>query len=140
VGNVIALRVQPQRPMLVAGVGFVLAATQPLIIALGHTVPVIAAGELLAGVAVAFAFGQWETSLGREIPPHALARVTSLDYFATAGVMPLGFALVGPVAALAGTRTAMVAAGLAVMALCAAALAVPDVRNLRRRATPASAG
>jgi MFS family permease len=139
VGNVIALRVQPQRPMLVAGVGFVFAATQPLIIALGHTVPVIAAGELLAGIAVSFAFGQWETSLGREIPPHALARVTSLDYFATAGVMPLGFALVGPAAALAGTRTAMVASGLVVMTLCAAALAVPDVRNLRRRTASAPA-
>jgi MFS family permease len=140
VGNVVALRVQPSRPMLVAAVGFVFAATQPLIVALGGTVPVIAGGELLAGIAVSFAFGQWETTLGREIPVHALARVTSLDYFTTAGAMPLGYALVGPVAALAGTRPTMVACGLVVMALCAAAATVPDVRRLRRRLAPAPAG
>jgi hypothetical protein len=133
VGNVIALRVQPQRPMFVAAVAFVFAATQPIIVAVGGSVPVIAGLEVLAGIAVAFGFGQWETTLGREIPPHALARVTSLDYFSTAGVMPLGFAVVGPVAALAGTAPAMVASGLVVMALCAAAVTVPDVRALRRR-------
>jgi MFS family permease len=136
-GNLVALRVQPSRPMLVAAVGFVFAATQPMIVALGGTVPVIAGGELLAGIAVSFGFGQWETTLGREIPVHALARVTSLDYFTTAGVMPLGYALVGPVAALAGTRPTMVACGVVVMALCAAAATVPDVRRLRRRVAPA---
>jgi hypothetical protein len=137
-GNVIALRIQPERPMLVASIGFVFASTQPLIYALGGTLAVIAGLELLAGIAVAFAFGQWETTLGREIPEHALARVTSLDYFSTAGVMPLGFALVGPVAAIAGTRPTLVASGLVVMALCAAAATVPDVRRLRRRAAVAA--
>jgi predicted MFS family arabinose efflux permease len=133
VGNLVALRFHPSRPMLVASVGLTLAATQPIIIALGHTTALIAGLELLAGIAVSFAFGQWETTLGREIPEHALARVTSLDYFTTAGVMPLGFALVGPVAAVAGTAPTMVASGLVVMALAAAAATVPDVRRLRRR-------
>jgi MFS family permease len=137
IGNLIALRVQPKRPMLVAATGFVFAATQPIIVALGGTLPVIAALMVLGGIAVSFAFGQWETTLGREIPEHALARVTSLDYFVTAGMMPLGYAVVGPVSALAGTKPTMVAAGVAVMALCAAALTVPDIRGLRRRVTPA---
>jgi predicted MFS family arabinose efflux permease len=132
-GNVVALRVQPSRPMLVAATAFVFAATQPIIIALGHTTAVIAGLELLAGIAVSFGFGQWETTLGREIPEHALARVTSLDYFTTTGVMPLGFAVVGPVAALAGTEATLVAAGLFVMALSAAAATAPDIRHLRRR-------
>jgi MFS family permease len=133
VGNLVALRVQPERPMLVAALAFVVAALQPGFVAVGESVAVIGALELVAGVAVSFGFGQWETTLGREIPPHALARVTSLDYFSTAGVMPLGFAVVGPVAALAGTAPAMVASGLVVMALCTAAVTVPDVRALRRR-------
>jgi predicted MFS family arabinose efflux permease len=137
IGNLIALRVQPKRPMLVAATGFVFAATQPIIVALGGTLPVIAALMVLGGIAVSFAFGQWETTLGREIPEHALARVTSLDYFVTAGMMPLGYAVVGLVSALAGTKPTMVAAGVAVMALCAAALTVPDIRGLRRRVTPA---
>jgi hypothetical protein len=136
IGNGIALRVQPERPMLVAALATAVASTQPIIIALGGSTPVISGLELLAGIAVSFAFGQWETTLGREIPQHALARVTSLDYFSSAGVMPLGFALVGPVAALAGTVPTMVVSGLLVVVLSVAAAAVPDIRHLPRRASP----
>jgi MFS family permease len=139
-GNTVALKIQPRRPMFVAATATAIAATQPVIIALGGSTPVIAALELLAGIAVALAFGQWETTLGREIPEHALARVTSLDYFTSAGVMPFGFALVGPVAALAGTVPTMVASGVFVMTLAIAAAAQPDIRHLRRRASPAATG
>jgi MFS family permease len=135
-GNIVALRIQPSRPMFVATVGTVFAATQPISLALGGSTAAIAALLLLGGIAVSFAFGQWETTYGREIPEHALARVTSLDYFTTAGVMPLGFAVVGPIAALAGTKTTMVASGLVVMALAAAAATVPDIRHLPRRVRP----
>jgi hypothetical protein len=137
IGNGIALRVQPERPMFVAAIATALAATQPIIIAVGGTTPVIAGLELLAGIAVSFAFGQWETTLGREVPQHALARVTSLDYLTSAGVMPLGFAVVGPVAALAGTVPTMVVSGLFVIVLSAAAATVPDIRHLARRRSPA---
>jgi Major Facilitator Superfamily len=133
VGNGVALRVQPSRPMLVASVATAIASTQPIIIAVGGTTAVIAVLELLAGIAVSFAFGQWETTLGREIPQHALARVTSLDYFTTAGVMPLGFALVGPVAGLAGTVPTMVVSGLLVLGLSLAAALTPAIRHLPRR-------
>ena len=136
IGNGIALRVQPSRPMFVAALALAVAATQPIIIALGGTTAVIAALELLAGIAVSFAFGQWETTLGREIPEHALARVTSLDYLSSAGVMPLGFALVGPVAGLAGTVPTMVVSGLVVVGLSVAAALVPDIRHLPRRTSP----
>jgi MFS transporter len=133
IGNGVALRVQPSRPMLVAALATAIASTQPIIIALGGTTAVIAALELLAGIAVSFAFGQWETTLGREIPEHALARVTSLDYFSSAGVMPLGFALVGPVAGVAGTVPTMVVSGVVVLGLSVAAALVPDIRHLPRR-------
>ena len=70
--------------------------------------------------------------LGREIPPHALARVTSLDWFTTAGALPVGYAVVAWLAGLLGTRTTMLVSGLAVIGLCAASLATGDVRRLRR--------
>jgi hypothetical protein len=136
VGNGIALRLQPSRPMFVAALATAVAATQPIIVAVGGTTAVIAALELLAGIAVSFAFGQWETTLGREIPQRALARVTSLDYVSSAGVMPLGFALVGPVAGLAGTVPTMVVSGLVVVGLAVTAALVPDIRHLRRRVSP----
>jgi hypothetical protein len=133
-GNVAALRIRPRRPMFVATLAFIGCSTQPAAIALGGSTAVIAAGLLLGGIAVSFGFGQYETTLGREIPPRALGRVTSLDYFLTAGALSLGFAVVGPVAALAGTRATLVVAGLVTMTLFALATTVPDVRRLRRRA------
>jgi len=87
---------------------------------------------------VSAGFTLWETTLGREIPPGALSRVTSLDWFSTAGAMPLGFAAVAGVAAALGTRTTMLGASLVVLALLCVALAIGDVRRLRSRAaTPA---
>jgi MFS family permease len=129
IGNAVALKLQPRRPMLVATVATAVAATQPISMALAPGTATLAVLLGLAGIAVSFAFGQWETTLAREIPEHALARVTSLDYLASAGLMPLGFALVGPVAALAGTTPTLVTSGLVVIALAALATAHPQIRR-----------
>lgn len=134
VGGVLSLRLEPARPMLACVLCFVGAACQPIIIGFAGSTAAIAGFELLAGIAVMYGFTQWETTLGREIPAQALSRVTSLDWFTTAGAMPLGFAAVAGVAAAIGTRTTMMASSLVVIALCLACLAVGDVRRLRRRA------
>ena len=137
-GALVALRLRASRPMLACTICFLAAACQPVIIGFAGSTGAIAAFELLAGIGVSAGFTLWETTLGREIPPGALSRVTSLDWFTTAGVMPLGFAFVAAVAAGLGTRTTMLAASLVVMALLCAALAIGDVRRLRvRAATPA---
>jgi hypothetical protein len=137
IGSTIALRTYPRHPMVGATIAFMVAACQAPIIAYGGSTAIIAPLEFLAGIAVAYGFTLWETSLGREIPPHALSRVTSLDWFTTTGAMPLGFAVVAPVAQLLGTRTTMLACGLIVIALCVAALAAGDVRRLTAPRRPA---
>ena len=90
--------------MLACALCFCAAACQPIIIGFAGSTGAIAAFELLAGIGVSAGFTLWETTLGREIPPGALSRVTSLDWFTTAGLMPLGFAAVAAVAATLGTR------------------------------------
>jgi MFS family permease len=132
VGGLIALRVHPRRPMLACTLCFVGAACQPLIVAYAGSTAAIAGFELLAGIAVTSGFTQWETTLGREIPAHALSRVTSLDWFTTTGAMPLGFGAVAGVAGALGTRTTMTASAVAVMVLLAGCLALGDVRRLTR--------
>ena len=129
-GSVVALRTKPRHPMYGATLAFLVATCQALIIAYGGSTVAIAALMVVAGVAVAYGFTLWDTSLGREIPPVALSRVTSLDWFTTTGLMPIGFALVAPAAQLLGTRTTMLACGLIVLALFLAALAAGDVRRL----------
>ena len=132
-GAILSLRLRLERPMLACVTFFLAAACQPVIIGFAGSTGAIAVFELLAGIGVSAGFTLWETTLGREIPPHALSRVTSLDWFTTAGAMPLGFAAVAGVAAALGTRTTMLLATLMVLALLVAALAVGDVRRLRVR-------
>ena len=138
-GAILALRLRAERPMLVCTICFLAAACQPIIIGFAGSTAAIAGFELLAGIGVSAGFTLWETTLGREIPPGSLSRVTSLDWFTTAGAMPLGFAFVAAVAAALGTRPTMLAASLTVLALLFAALAVGDVRRLRSRAAAAAA-
>jgi MFS family permease len=129
-GSILVLRAKPRHPMYGATLAFMIAACQSPIIAFGGSTIVIAALQLVAGIAVAYGFTLWDTSLGREIPPHALGRVTSLDWFTTTGAMPIGFAVVAPAAQLLGTQETMAAAGAIVIALLLAALAAGDVRRL----------
>ena len=107
-------------------------ACQPAIIALAGSTAAIAAFEALAGIAVAIGFAQWETTLGRLIPGSALSRVTSLDWFTTVGLMPLGYALAGPVAEAVGLHETMVGASVISFALFARSARVPG----RARALP----
>jgi MFS family permease len=127
-GSVIGLRWKPPRPMLAAALAFVGASAQPAIIALAGSTAAIAAFEALAGVAVAIGFAQWETTLGRLIPDRALSRVTSLDWFTTVGLMPLGYAVAGPLADAFGLHETMIGAAVLTAALFCGALAVRDVR------------
>jgi MFS family permease len=128
VGSVLGLRWKPRRPMQAASLAFVAAAAQPAIIALAGSTAAIAAFEALAGVAVAIGFAQWETTLGRLIPSGALSRVTSLDWFTTVGLMPVGYAIAGPIADAVGLHETMVAASAIAVALFLLALATDDVR------------
>jgi MFS family permease len=129
-GSGIGLRWKPQRPMRVAAIAFVGASLQPAIIALAGSTAAIAAFEALAGIAVAIGFAQWETTLGRLIPGTALSRVTSLDWFTTVGLMPLGYAVAGPLSEAVGLHEAMVGAAAFTAALFLVALLVRDVRAL----------
>ena len=130
VGSAIGLRWKPHRPMLAASLAFIGASAQPAIIALAGSTAAIAAFEALAGVAVAIGFAQWETTLGRLIPGQALSRVTSLDWFTTVGLMPLGYAVAGPIADAVGLHETMVGAAALTAALFCVALAMRDVRGV----------
>jgi MFS family permease len=136
-GSAIGLRWRPRHPLEAASIAFLGAACQPAIIALAGSTAAIAAFEAVAGIAVAIGFAQWETTLGRLIPDRALSRVTSLDWFTTVGLMPLGYALAGPLAAALGLHETMVAASAISVALFAIALATPAVRAVEGIRPPA---
>jgi MFS family permease len=141
VGNLLALRVRIERPVLVAALALVGACTQAAIIGSGLGTAGIAALQLFAGVASSLFFTLWDTSIQEQVPPHAVSRVSSYDFTVSLGLTPLGMAAVGPAAAAAGLHTTLVALSVLAMLVAVVWLAVPDVRRVRRaRPVPAAAG
>jgi hypothetical protein len=60
----------------------------------------------------------WETALVRHIPPNALSRVNAYDWMGSLALLPVGFAIAGPLASALGARTVLgVGAGAALVML-----------------------
>lgn len=87
------------------------------------------------GTAALFEVGQiiWITLLQTLVPRELLGRVSSLDWLVSTGLVPLSFALTGPVAALLGPGPTMIVAGLLGSVLMGVLLFVPGVRDPERQ-------
>nr|GID90100.1 MFS transporter [Actinoplanes derwentensis] len=130
-GGVVALRYKPVRPMVV-GVLCVTALAGPLLaIALGGSVWVIGACSLVAGFFMEIFEVQYAVSMQSHVPQDKMARVSAYDGLVSFGVLPLGYALAGPLVVLLGTGSAAGAAGLLIVVVSLLTLLAPGVRRLR---------
>jgi DHA3 family tetracycline resistance protein-like MFS transporter len=83
----------------------------------------------------------WATLKQRHVPGHLLGRVSSLDWLISTGLLPLSFALTGPLSALLGARVTLIGAGLAGAAATLGGLLLPGMRAVdRRMGAPARVG
>jgi hypothetical protein len=72
----------------------------------------------------------WATALVRHIPPQALSRVSAYDWMGSLALLPLGFAVAGPLAAALGARTVLAVGAAAALVVLALALAPRSTRAL----------
>jgi MFS family permease len=72
----------------------------------------------------------WATAKQRHVPEALLGRVSSLDWLISIGLLPVSYALTGPVSAALGLRTTLIAAGVLGAAVTFAPLLIPGVRAL----------
>jgi hypothetical protein len=133
-GDLLFLRWRPRFALRVASLLLVGASCQAAMIGSGLGTWGIGALELLAGVCVTGAFTLWETSLGEHVPSRSLSRVSSYDYLATAGVIPLGNLIAGAASAAYGLHATLLAMTVIGVAASLAVAAVPAVRTLPRGA------
>jgi hypothetical protein len=75
----------------------------------------------------------WATAKQRHVPADMLGRVSSLDWLISIGLLPLSFALTGPVSAAVGVRETLVLAGALGAVVTLAGLLVPGVRAVEGR-------
>jgi MFS family permease len=90
----------------------------------------VGAGLANAGMVV------WMTLLQTRVPARLLGRVASLDWFISTGLLPVSFALTGPIAAAAGARETLVGAGILSGIITLAFLFLPGMRDLERNHRP----
>jgi MFS family permease len=74
----------------------------------------------------------WATLKQRHVPRRMLGRVSSLDWLISIGLLPVSFALTGPVASVLGSRGTLVAAGIVGAVVTGAAYFVPGMRDVER--------
>jgi MFS family permease len=104
--------------LTVAGYGLATAVWQLMLVSLVFN------GLETAGLIV------WATAKQRHVPPHLLGRVSSLDWLISTGLLPLSFALTGPVSAGLGAQGALIAAGTIGAVVTLVPLFLPGVRAI----------
>ena len=138
-GNVTAIHLHPERPLVVAYLLCI--ASTPSLVLLGFAAPApaIAAAELVAGLCIGVSGVLYETTLQQQVPREAFGRVASWDWMGSTALRPIGLAVAGPLAAAVGTRAVLVGGAAVTVASLLCLVAVPEVRSMRAGGTGAEA-
>jgi predicted MFS family arabinose efflux permease len=122
-GALVGIVWRPRRPMVAGTLMVLIWPLYSIVFALGAPLAIVFPLELATGFGFSLFAVWWETALAANIPPHALSRVSSYDWMGSLALLPLGFALAGPLAATFGARTVLgVGAAVALVALLLALL------------------
>ncbi|MEP6807967.1 MAG: MFS transporter [Chloroflexota bacterium] len=131
IGGLLALRLRPERPLLV---GFLISSLMALpMLALAGPLPVllIATASFFSQAAIQLANTWWFTMLQQHVPEHARSRVSSYDWLVSLVFQPAGYMLAGPLAATITLPVTVVAAAGLILAGNIGVLFVRDVRDVR---------
>ncbi|MEU2628549.1 MFS transporter [Kitasatospora sp. NPDC007106] len=139
--GVLMTRWQPRRILLTGNGGVFLFALPGLALAARTELPVLVAAMFVSGAGVTVFGVNWMVALQQEIPSEMFSRVSAYDHLGSIALTPLGTAMAGPAADALGLDGALWTCALVTLALAAAVLVVPEVRQLSRPLPgPAPAG
>jgi MFS family permease len=131
VGSLAAVRTGASRPLFWGELAVGTSVLPALFLGLGLPVVPIVAVSFIRSIGLAWGDTLWYTALQEHVPERALARVTSLDQTGTLTLVPLGFALVGPFAAVVGVHATLLGSAVLTAVATVCVVSVPSVRNLR---------
>ena len=107
IGAALALRLRPVRPIRAVLLWLLAYPLVPISLAAGFPFWVQGLCFLLSGIEIANVNVLWESTLQRVIPPERLSRVSAYDQFGSFCLLPVGYALAGPMALLLGVTSAL---------------------------------
>jgi len=129
-GAITALHVRPGRPLLVAILVAELGAMPNLLLAVPASTALIAIAAVLGGGGGMLFITLWETTLQQHVPIEVLSRVSAYDWFGSLTLVPIGFAVVGPLSDAIGVSATLWATAALEIACVSALLLVRDVRSI----------
>lgn len=135
-GGLLAMRIRPVHPLRAGAIALFGFCPQPVAVGLDLPVPVVAVCFAVTGAATAFWGVMWATSVQTQVPAGILNRIHAYEVAGSLAMMPVGQALAGPASAALGSATVLLVSGTLSVVFCAALVAVPAVRNLRRVELP----
>jgi MFS family permease len=103
----------------------------PLALAFPVSGTFIVVAYLFAGFSVGPWEAWWSSAVQREVPQHLQGRVFSIDHMGSAGLMPLGMALIGPAVTLFGEKELLIGASIFHVLISFAILGVPGVKDMK---------
>lgn len=129
-GAVLGLRWRPARPLAAGLVMILIWPVMMIAFALLAPLGTVLVLMFVAGIGFSLFEVWWETALARWIPPHALSRVSAYDWMGSLALLPLGFAVAGPLAAALGARQVLGVGAVLSGVLLALALVPRSTRRL----------
>jgi hypothetical protein len=134
-GGVVALRVRPRRPLVMVDLLAALMALPLLALAFSRSVALIGVAEAVFGFGMVVSNSVLSSTMQELIPDKVRARVDSYDWLVSLVIMPVGYAVVGPLASAVGNSSTLAAAAAIDAIPCALVVLVPGIRGVHR--TPA---
>jgi MFS family permease len=133
-GGMFALRLRFHRPLVASQL--LVVPSGLLLASLAVPLPLIGLAVVSFAVGIGFSLGNtlWMTALQRNVPEHALSRISSFDWLGSVALNPIGYALIGPIAVAIGTTETLAIAGVLNIAVCTSVVLVPSVRAIRMNA------
>jgi MFS family permease len=138
VSGVMMLRWRPQRMLLVATLAILTEVVQPVLWGFPAAVWALMAGGFLMGFGIEIFGVLWDTTMQQQIPEEKLSRLYAYDMLGSIALMPVGLAVVGPIATVVGIRATCWGAAALVVLATLPVLAVREVRELRRDSAAAA--
>jgi MFS family permease len=132
IGSVAGVSWRPQYPMRLGMLATLLWPISAILYAAGVTLFVVIPASVLGGAGFALFDVWWLTALAERIPPHALSRVTSYDWMVSLGLLPIGYAIMGPLAESLGAVNVLIGGAALGMLALALGLIPREIRMLER--------
>nr|MDQ3821697.1 MFS transporter [Actinomycetota bacterium] len=129
-GSVVSMYLRLRRPLVVAVAGLAPYCAVLGLLADARSAAAVAVALVAAGFGLSLCSVFEMTVIQKNVPPQALSRVMAYNWLASLAPLPIGYALIGPVADAAGLRTTLTAIAIAWGIAVTALVLTPSIRRV----------